>query len=196
MYVLNKELAENNISEQAEIMSDYEEHFRIGAEEGKTDEEIAAELGDPKELALSFCEASGVEEAPKKEEQESSEENVVYYTQTEGTKEQNSGSKWVIIVLVVLALIFVGFPLLGTLLSFLGTMASVSVGLVIAGIALAATFCALAQSVVSFIGALLLGLGTILLGVACGFLTAFAGIGLWKLCKWCWVTCEKLIKEA
>lgn len=35
----------------ADILYDYEEHFRIGMEKGRTEEELAASLGDPDELA-------------------------------------------------------------------------------------------------------------------------------------------------
>ncbi|TYQ12796.1 UNVERIFIED_CONTAM: putative membrane protein [Acetivibrio alkalicellulosi] len=37
-----------------EILYDYEEHFRIGIESGKTEEEIAKSLGDPKLLAKQY----------------------------------------------------------------------------------------------------------------------------------------------
>lgn len=40
--------------DRQEILYDYEEHFRIGMEEGKTDEEIAASLGDPRGIARAF----------------------------------------------------------------------------------------------------------------------------------------------
>ncbi|GFZ30305.1 hypothetical protein CSC2_08310 [Clostridium zeae] len=41
-------------SERKEILYDYEEHFRIAKENGKADEEICMELGDPKEIANSY----------------------------------------------------------------------------------------------------------------------------------------------
>lgn len=45
-----------NISEQAkqEILYDYEEHFSVALEMGKTEEEIAYALGDPKQIARQF----------------------------------------------------------------------------------------------------------------------------------------------
>lgn len=60
MHIVNKsdflntlEDALNNIpyEDKKEIMYDYEEHFRIGAENGKTEDEICKSLGDPKVLA-------------------------------------------------------------------------------------------------------------------------------------------------
>lgn len=37
--------------EKSDIMQDYEDHFDFGMEEGKTEDEIAASLGSPKQLA-------------------------------------------------------------------------------------------------------------------------------------------------
>lgn len=47
--------------ERIDILSDYVEHFREGEENGKTEEEIAASLGDPEELAKTFLEQKGVD---------------------------------------------------------------------------------------------------------------------------------------
>jgi uncharacterized membrane protein len=41
-------------SEKKEILYDYEEHFRMGLENKKTEEEIAESLGNPKVLGKSF----------------------------------------------------------------------------------------------------------------------------------------------
>ncbi len=41
-------------SEKKEILYDYEEHFRMGLENEKTEEEIAESLGNPKVLGKSF----------------------------------------------------------------------------------------------------------------------------------------------
>jgi len=40
--------------EKAEIVYDYEEHFRIGASEGRSEEQIAAALGSPRALGASY----------------------------------------------------------------------------------------------------------------------------------------------
>ncbi len=40
--------------EKSEILYDYEEHFRAAAAEGKSEEEIAASLGNPRTLGRSF----------------------------------------------------------------------------------------------------------------------------------------------
>lgn len=46
------------IQDQGDILNDYEEHFRIGMENGKTEAEIADSLGSPEELGASFTEES------------------------------------------------------------------------------------------------------------------------------------------
>lgn len=53
------------IPEQAkkEILYDYEEHFSVGLEMGKTEEEIASALGDPKQIARQFRAECALREA-------------------------------------------------------------------------------------------------------------------------------------
>lgn len=51
----------------SEILSDYEEHFRIGSEKGKTEEKIADELGDVIQIANQFKIESGIEPSNKTE---------------------------------------------------------------------------------------------------------------------------------
>lgn len=47
-----------------EILLDYEEHFIIGREKGRTEDEIADELGTPKEVADSILQSIGAEAPP------------------------------------------------------------------------------------------------------------------------------------
>ncbi|MCX7708460.1 MAG: DUF1700 domain-containing protein [Clostridia bacterium] len=51
---LKNNLASMPEAEKGEILYDYEEHFRIGQEDGKSEEEIAASLGDPRFIARQF----------------------------------------------------------------------------------------------------------------------------------------------
>ena len=53
--------------ERREILADYVEHFRVGRAEGKTDSEIAAQLGDPVEIAREYDTAARGVERPGKE---------------------------------------------------------------------------------------------------------------------------------
>lgn len=51
---IEKALDKISEKERAEILYDYEEHFMIGKENGKTEEEICLELGSPKEIANNY----------------------------------------------------------------------------------------------------------------------------------------------
>lgn len=51
---LNQYLVTLSAEEKADIISDYEEHFRVGLENGKTEAEIAAALGSPYDVAAQF----------------------------------------------------------------------------------------------------------------------------------------------
>lgn len=51
--------------EKKEIFYDYEEHFRIGLEKGKTEDEICIALGDPKTIAKNYKADYTIEEARK-----------------------------------------------------------------------------------------------------------------------------------
>ncbi|MTK10751.1 MAG: DUF1700 domain-containing protein, partial [Clostridiaceae bacterium] len=48
---LSKLIKKVSVDEKKELLSDYEEHFRIGMENGRTEEEISKALGDPKNVA-------------------------------------------------------------------------------------------------------------------------------------------------
>jgi hypothetical protein len=54
MREMERDLDKVSEAERREILYDYEEHFRIGRENGKTEEEICMELGDPREIASSY----------------------------------------------------------------------------------------------------------------------------------------------
>lgn len=63
MYTLKEYLKGISIDEANEILYDYEEHFNVGMERGKNEEEIARELGDPKSIAKSYKASSEIENA-------------------------------------------------------------------------------------------------------------------------------------
>lgn len=52
--ILTRSLAGLPSEDRGEILYDYEEHFRIGLGEGKTEEDIATSLGDPRTIARQF----------------------------------------------------------------------------------------------------------------------------------------------
>ncbi|WP_285768746.1 DUF1700 domain-containing protein [Peribacillus sp. SI8-4] len=48
---LNDALTRLSLEERQDILQDYEEYFAIGMEQGKTDQEISASLGNPKQIS-------------------------------------------------------------------------------------------------------------------------------------------------
>lgn len=52
--IMSRHLKGLTEEEKRDILSDYEEHFAMGRESGKSEEEIAAALGDPKTLAKQY----------------------------------------------------------------------------------------------------------------------------------------------
>lgn len=62
---LDSSLKGISYEDRKEIIFDYEEHFSIGIQQGKTEEEIAAALGDPILLAKQFRKEYFIEKAEK-----------------------------------------------------------------------------------------------------------------------------------
>lgn len=58
---LERHLGGFSEEEKKEILYDYEEHFRIGFENGKTETELIEELGDPLSIANQYSSNSGFE---------------------------------------------------------------------------------------------------------------------------------------
>jgi uncharacterized membrane protein len=51
---LDRSLGNISAMDRSDILYDYQEHFTIGLSEGKTEEEICGELGDPKSIAKQY----------------------------------------------------------------------------------------------------------------------------------------------
>lgn len=62
MRELEKSLGTLDECEKRDILYDYEEHFNIGFEKGKKEEEITKELGDPEAIGKSYRASSAVDE--------------------------------------------------------------------------------------------------------------------------------------
>lgn len=116
---LDKVLTKRNYPDKEDVIKDFEEHFRIGEEEGKSEEEIAKLLGNPDDIADQFKEEEIEEKTEVKKENE-----------TEVQKENDGLTKLVL----ALALIFFNITIvLGVAVGMLGAM----FGFFIAGIAIA-----------------------------------------------------------
>jgi len=115
--LLGKELGSVHTEEHKEILADYDEHFRMGVLEGKSEEQIAEALGDPKVIAKQYKVDSLVREA----------------TETKSVRN---------ITRAVIATIGLGFFnlifILGPFLAIVGVMVgffAASIGMVLGGVA-------------------------------------------------------------
>lgn len=63
---LKAALADLPISERDEIIADYNEHFRIGLENGQSEDQISTYLGLPENVAAQFVADFGVKPKPQK----------------------------------------------------------------------------------------------------------------------------------
>lgn len=66
MSILKSSLNSMNETEKNDILYDYEEHFRIGMENGKSEDKIAEELGDPSAIGDSYYTSSITDKAIRK----------------------------------------------------------------------------------------------------------------------------------
>ncbi len=113
-----------------DMVADYEEHFRIGAENGKTETEIAAELGSPKDIADEFF----MHERPPRSNPAAFNQQTHPQGQAPnqgypgGMPPKQNLSPW-LIVLIVLGIIFLAPPILGVGMGLLGAFIGVMIAL-------------------------------------------------------------------
>ena len=156
---------------KGEIIGDYEEHFRMGLAAGKSEEEIAAALGDPKTIAKAYNADILVEKART----EKSAGNIVR-------------AAFAVISLSFFNLVFVSgifFGLLGTLVGLWVTGAA----LALSGLAvfLAALFSPALPMLLpeleplAVVGAAFIGVGLMALGLLACLGLYYVTIGAYKL---------------
>lgn len=102
MDALRHYLSDFGNDEREEILYDYEEHFRIGMESGKTEDELIKELGSPKDIAAQYRNAD-----------DNVEDNIKV-----NPRQSTGGSIGIFIALVFFNLVFV----LGVYLGILGAI--------------------------------------------------------------------------
>ncbi len=170
LHILEISLSDFKDEEKKEILYDYEEHFRIGEQNGKSEEELIKELGDPNNIANQYRTSNKQEnnEAPKYEP-EQQRPIILPIIATCG--------------LLFFNLLFIG-PYLGIVASILGLFVS-AIAVIIAGIGailvtILSPFFPLYIGVpngISIFGIILLGIGVTALGLL--FL-----IGMCYVCKY------------
>jgi uncharacterized membrane protein len=123
-------------AEKKEIMYDYEEHFRIGLENGKTEEELIAELGEPENIANQYKTSSTNEKIILSQLiNEQRPNDYKSYKENKSTAENVSISVIAALSLLIFNLIFILGPFIGLLGALIGLFAG-AVGAFVGGLAL------------------------------------------------------------
>jgi uncharacterized membrane protein len=162
MLKLNGALARLKPEERREILADFEEHFANGLAGGKSEEEVARDLGDPAALAAQYTE--GLPEP----------------------KPQVKASGVAVGILATIALLIfdaiIAIPILATLFAIWITLWSVVLCFLAVGLAL------MVAPFLSWLlpSSVLAGVGAFLLGIAFLALAVLSGIGMVYVSKWCY----------
>lgn len=120
--------------EKKEILYDYEEHFRIGFEKGKTEEELINELGEPQDIANQY--RSTYEKIVVSEPSSNDYKNEdINYKESKPYKENSSISVAAAVCLILFNLIFIVGPYLGFAAALIGLFVS-AVAVIAGGLAL------------------------------------------------------------
>lgn len=181
--ILEKNLLRLPKADRDDILSDYEAHFALGAEAGKTEEEVSASLGDPNELAQTYLEnlpegskgapAAIIEEEPQPEKAEPAAPTygAATYSDAAGNhttasapaenKSPDAGAVVGVVFLSIAALCLLGFIVeiwFGIAFSSIGCFAA-AVAMIGIGISL------VGESVLACVGGVLLAVALAALGV-------------------------------
>ena len=151
---LDKILTKRKYSDKEEVLKDFEEHFIVGEQEGKSEEEIAKLLGDPKDIAEQF--------------KEDIEEVIVSTVEENKDKSENStATKFVIAMMLIFFNVVFALGIVAGIVGIIIGLLVTSVVLAIVGIVLI---------VVGLIGSIV-GIAFITSGML-SFAIVFTGIGL------------------
>lgn len=124
---LTRELGSMSYNDVKEILGDIENHFDESALAGKTEEEAAAMLGDPSELAADYKDGMTFPTIMRKKEQKAANKPAV--------QEPTSST----VAFVILITIFVAIPAWVTLLGIVLSIIAIELGIVAGAIALLCT---------------------------------------------------------
>ncbi|WP_032121457.1 DUF1700 domain-containing protein [Clostridium amazonitimonense] len=138
--ILGKNLQGFSMDEKKEILYDYEEHFILGRENGKTDDEIIEELGNPLDIARHY-KSNRVTLINENQNNNYDKSNNKQKTTNNDDRSQysytpNKAPKWLLLLLLIP---FIILPSLGVILGLYGTLLGLfaaAVAIVIAGFAL------------------------------------------------------------
>lgn len=157
--ILEMSLRDLKDGEKEEILYDYEEHFRIGEQSGKSEDELIKELGDPNNIANQYRTSNQQENNEVlKDKIEEDRPIIVPIIATCG--------------LLLFNLIFIFGPFMGIFASIMGLFVS-AIGIIIAGIGVIfgvillpffPQYISIPNGISGF-AIILLGIGTVALGL-------------------------------
>lgn len=182
--ILSQGLYDFPANERMEIIYDYEEHFRVGKENGKTDEEIIGELGDPYTICSQYkanYEMNGNEYNTR--QQYNNQYRKDSYDNTRYNRPYNSddGFSKAMKIIGIIALVIICLPVIPTMAGLILGIFGISIGLFVGGLGTiigglvgtaAIPFISIPFSV-PLIGVVLLGIGLSILGVLIFFFGLF-----------------------
>ena len=144
--------------EQKDILLDYEEHFLTGLSEGKTEEEIASELGSPEEVAKEYGSFP----------QKPSTGNIIFG-----------------IIGIILFDIFIAISVLASLFSIWISLWAVVLSLLVGsvGLIIFSVFATIIQPIPWYI-ILFSGISLLGLSVLSGIGMIYVSIGFYKVLRW------------
>lgn len=187
--ILSQGLYDFPANERMEIIYDYEEHFRVGKENGKTDEEIIRELGDPYTICSQYKANYGMNgNEYNAKQQYNNQYRKDSYDNTRYNRPYNSddGFSKAMKIIGIIALVIIGLPVIPTIAGLILGIFGMSIGFFVGGIGtiiggLVGTAAVPFMSVpfisipfsVPLIGVVLLGIGLSILGVLIFFFGVF-----------------------
>ncbi len=160
MQTLERSLTPLAVEERQDILADFDEHFATGQAMGKTEEEVARELGDPRALAAQY-----VEPVPQS-----------------ASSEKTSVAQGIFAFLALLLFdAIIALPVFGVLFAVWVSLWAGAASLLVGGMgAMVAALgpWLLAPSIMARVGIFLLGMAALALSV-------LWGIGMVFVTKWC-----------
>ncbi|SMC25217.1 Uncharacterized membrane protein [Clostridium acidisoli DSM 12555] len=171
LHILEAALSDFKDEEKKEILYDYEEHFRVGEQNGKSEYELIEELGDPNNIANQYRTSSKQEnnEVPKDKKEEDNPIIVPIIA---------------VCGLLLFNLIFILGPYLGIVGVIIGLLCA-AIAIVISGIGIIiGTILAPLFPVYINVPSGISGIGIIFLGIGITALGLLFLIGMWYVCKY------------
>lgn len=192
-------------SDRDDILLDYEEHFRAGAEKGMSEDEVCLSLGNPQVIAQTFLEnlpadAKGAPAAAVQPEAAAGENSgAATYASSQPMVAQPQAAKSSPdaggIILLILLVLFVYIPVASTIIGLWLGIAATALGMGITALVLfVVSFFNIGTSGLAFAGLLLLAISSAALCALLVIACVYSVKGIIWLCKKVYKFSVKLVK--